>query len=105
MADLITCPKCKRTSGDDWKQCGGFCPMPGSPHFKAAALATSGVGPTIAECRKAALEGDYAVALFGDEVRVMTLIGGGNYQAQDNITFPTQNDAWRYIHHLQRGWA
>lgn len=28
------CPKCNFTSGDDWKQCGGSCPMPGSPHFK-----------------------------------------------------------------------
>jgi len=29
----ITCPKCKWVSGDDWKQCEGKCPMPGSPHY------------------------------------------------------------------------
>lgn len=27
------CPKCAATSGDDWSQCGGDCPMPMSPHF------------------------------------------------------------------------
>ena len=32
----MNCPKCKTTSGDDWSQCGGVCPMPGSPHYKAA---------------------------------------------------------------------
>lgn len=26
------CPKCGETSGGDWSQCGGDCPMPGSPH-------------------------------------------------------------------------
>lgn len=26
-------PKCGKLSGDDWKQCGGECPMPGSPHY------------------------------------------------------------------------
>jgi hypothetical protein len=30
---VTTCPKCHFTSGDDWKQCGGQCPMPGSPHY------------------------------------------------------------------------
>lgn len=28
------CPKCKKTSGDDWSQCGKVCPMPMSPHYK-----------------------------------------------------------------------
>lgn len=27
------CPKCSYTSGDDWTQCRGSCPMPGSPHY------------------------------------------------------------------------
>lgn len=27
------CPKCKATSGDDWSQCRGDCPMPMSPHY------------------------------------------------------------------------
>jgi len=26
------CPKCGATSGDDWSQCQGSCPIPGSPH-------------------------------------------------------------------------
>jgi len=30
----MQCPKCNKHSGDDWKQCGGSCPMPGSPHFQ-----------------------------------------------------------------------
>lgn len=29
---MTTCPKCLHTSGDDWSQCRGECPMPGSPH-------------------------------------------------------------------------
>ena len=31
---MIQCPKCKAVSGDDWSQCRGLCPMPGSPHYK-----------------------------------------------------------------------
>lgn len=27
------CPKCKAFSGDDWSQCGGSCPLPGTPHY------------------------------------------------------------------------
>lgn len=30
---VIFCPKCNHTSGDDWSQCRGQCPMRGSPHF------------------------------------------------------------------------
>lgn len=33
MTAVKTCPKCGATSGDDWSQCGGSCPMPGSPHY------------------------------------------------------------------------
>jgi hypothetical protein len=29
----VTCPKCDKFSGDDWSQCKGSCPVPGSPHF------------------------------------------------------------------------
>ena len=39
MADRITCPKCKEDGGDDWRQCGGSCPMAGSPHYNPAAVA------------------------------------------------------------------
>lgn len=28
------CPKCDFTSGDDWSQCQGSCPMKESPHYK-----------------------------------------------------------------------
>lgn len=31
----VSCPKCGATSGNNWGQCGGSCPMPGSPHYKA----------------------------------------------------------------------
>ena len=31
----MRCPKCLARSGDDWEQCGGSCPMPGSPHYDA----------------------------------------------------------------------
>ena len=27
------CPKCKCTSGDNWEQCNGACPIPSSPHY------------------------------------------------------------------------
>lgn len=32
--DRMPCPKCGAFSGDDWEQCKGSCPMPGSPHYK-----------------------------------------------------------------------
>lgn len=35
----ITCPKCQKTSGDSWRQCGGLCPMKGSPHYVGRAYA------------------------------------------------------------------
>lgn len=28
---MTTCPKCKYTSGNDWSQCGGSCPMDSHP--------------------------------------------------------------------------
>ena len=28
------CPKCDATSGNDWSQCNGVCPVPGSPHYR-----------------------------------------------------------------------
>jgi hypothetical protein len=31
----MKCPKCRRKSGDDWSQCHGSCPMPGSPFYNA----------------------------------------------------------------------
>lgn len=31
----MICSKCKKTSGDNWSQCEGECPMEMSPHFKA----------------------------------------------------------------------
>ena len=27
------CPKCGNTSGNDWSQCKGVCPMAQSPHY------------------------------------------------------------------------
>jgi len=32
------CPKCLMYSGDDWRQCGGSCPMPMSPHYAGPAV-------------------------------------------------------------------
>jgi dUTP pyrophosphatase len=32
-----TCHKCHKTSGDDWSQCGGSCPMPMSPYYNKTA--------------------------------------------------------------------
>lgn len=34
---MTTCSKCRATSGNDWSQCKGSCPMPGSPHHDAEA--------------------------------------------------------------------
>jgi hypothetical protein len=36
IAELLKadCPKCGHSSGGDWSQCKGACPMPGSPHAK-----------------------------------------------------------------------
>lgn len=34
----LCCPKCHAGSGDDWRQCEGICPTPGSPHYYPAAL-------------------------------------------------------------------
>jgi hypothetical protein len=33
--DGLQCPKCGTTTGNDWSQCEGSCPMPQSPHFAA----------------------------------------------------------------------
>lgn len=30
------CGKCQASSGDDWTQCNGRCPVVGSPHFNRA---------------------------------------------------------------------
>lgn len=30
---MSECPKCLQTSGDDWSQCKGKCPIPFSPHY------------------------------------------------------------------------
>ena len=32
---VIVCPKCNKSSGDDWSQCDGVCPMEMSPHYAA----------------------------------------------------------------------
>lgn len=32
--EKVRCPKCGETSGMDWTQCNGDCPMPMSPHFR-----------------------------------------------------------------------
>ncbi len=32
MSLSAACPKCSSTSGGDWSQCHGSCPMPMSPH-------------------------------------------------------------------------
>ena len=40
MADVMKCSKCGALSGDDWKQCVGSCPMPGSPHYVASVRTT-----------------------------------------------------------------
>ena len=29
----MACPKCGATSGGDWSQCEGKCPMPNTPHY------------------------------------------------------------------------
>lgn len=29
----VQCPKCGGFHGNDWSQCNGSCPMPGSPHY------------------------------------------------------------------------
>lgn len=29
----MKCPQCQATSGDDWSQCMGICPMPMSPYY------------------------------------------------------------------------
>lgn len=36
------CPKCGASSGDDWSQCKGFCPIPASPHYTFSTEVTYG---------------------------------------------------------------
>lgn len=31
--EAARCPKCSATSGGDWAQCQGSCPLPASPHY------------------------------------------------------------------------
>lgn len=40
--DRARCPKCRSTSGGDWSQCQGICPMPGSPHFQPGLIVHPG---------------------------------------------------------------
>lgn len=42
--DPIRCPKCGNTSGDDWTQCLGACPMEQSPHYNAKAATATKFG-------------------------------------------------------------
>lgn len=32
--EMSPCPKCGATTGNDWSQCKGECPMPPSPYYK-----------------------------------------------------------------------
>lgn len=34
----VRCPKCSATSGGDWSQCRGSCPMLDSPHYDRLGL-------------------------------------------------------------------
>ena len=34
----MICLKCGKTSGDDWSQCGGSCPVEGSPHWDGGVM-------------------------------------------------------------------
>lgn len=36
------CPKCGAVTGDDWKQCEGFCPIQASPHYSFSTFAEYG---------------------------------------------------------------
>lgn len=52
--EIFACPKCKNTSGDDWTQCRGSCPMPMSPHFNPEERSTwnPGIKPEAAAATK-----------------------------------------------------
>lgn len=66
------CPKCHMWSGDDWSQCNGACPMPGSPHYKPA-LADGRTFPVGYVADYAAIEAMVLAHLLPDE----TLTVGG----------------------------
>lgn len=36
--NTMQCPKCGYYSGNDWRQCGGSCPVPGSPYEHKLAI-------------------------------------------------------------------
>lgn len=60
MRDTAGCPKCAATSGGDWSQCGGLCPMPMSPHHAAwkAEQAANAEAEAAAQTARREAEGD-----------------------------------------------
>lgn len=65
------CPKCRYPSGDDWKQCRGSCPMPGSPHYSENACRDSELVEAISTILTAInpgtlTVGDYANAIIAE---------------------------------------
>jgi hypothetical protein len=50
----VNCPKCGKSSGDDWKQCRGSCPM-GGKTLKVEPLFISGCLEAIAIMRAAGI--------------------------------------------------
>lgn len=52
MSASIRCPKCSATSGGDWSQCKGACPMPLSPHYAASLLCAQSHYAAIVDAQK-----------------------------------------------------
>lgn len=75
MTDHTACPKCQRASGDAWKQCGGSCPMPGSPHYTAGGLPPPKTMPPTPPWERAQNEG------APEGWRMSAKADGGTYKA------------------------
>lgn len=88
-----TCPKCHKSSGDDWSQCGGSCPVKDSPHYSArwaeeqAERAAQAVLLAAAEaCRK---KGGYISLNDGYDVLAAN---GGKVTSQAELATGRSND-------------
>lgn len=83
---MIKCPKCGVSSGDDWTQCHGNCPMPASPYFNQVSHVYVVV---MHEAPRQRLRADVHIYdVFDDAVKRQVELGTMNYFCSWIMSFP-----------------
>lgn len=81
------CPKCYATSGDNWSQCDGKCPMPMSPHYNPN-------WQTLPEVRIEVIKSAYDFTI-ADDGEVHGLVAGDMGYEGTGIKIPIDHlEAW-----------